>query len=75
MEKRNPEMRFGILAVKKGMVEIDEVVKALEIQVREDLALGKHRQIGMILLEQGVINSQQVDEVVSELEREGLKLD
>ena len=74
MEDKDTEMRFGILAVKKGMVEIDQVVKALEVQVREDLALGKRRRIGMILLEQGAINSQQIDEVVNELEKEGLKL-
>ena len=69
MKDSDKEMRFGITAVKKGIIEIDHVIKALEIQVKEDLALGQHRKIGMILLEQGLINMQQIDEVVRELEK------
>ena len=68
METQEIEMRFGVTAVKKGFTTPDQVVKALEIQVKEDLSTGKHRRIGLILLEQGLISQTQMDEVVRELD-------
>ena len=61
------EMRFGIIAVEKGFITADQVVNALEVQVKEDLSSGKHQRIGMILLEQGHITLQQVNEVLEEM--------
>lgn len=67
MNTEDNEMRFGIVAVEKGFVTADQVVNALEVQVKEDLSSGKHQRIGMILLEQGHITLQQVDEVLQEI--------
>ena len=66
MNTEDNEMRFGIVAVEKGFVTADQVVNALEIQVKEDLSSGKHQRIGMILLEQGHITLQQLNEVLQE---------
>lgn len=70
MNEINIEIRFGIVAVEKGFVTIEQVTHALEVQVKEDIALGMHRRIGMILLEQGHITLMQIDEVLNELERQ-----
>lgn len=67
MNTEDNEMRFGIIAVEKGFVTAEQIVNALEIQVKEDLSSGKHQRIGMILLEQGYITLQQVNEVLEEI--------
>ena len=67
MNTEDKEMRFGIIAVEKGFVTAEQVVNALEVQVKEDLSSGKHQRIGMILLEQGHITLQQVNEVLQEM--------
>jgi hypothetical protein len=64
METDHLEKRFGVLAVEKGLITADQVVEALRIQVSEDLEKGKHRLIGRILLEQGLITLSQIDEVL-----------
>lgn len=69
METEDTEMRFGIIAVKMGIVTPDQIIKALEMQVKEDLSTGKHRRIGMILLEQGLITLSQMDAIMQELEQ------
>lgn len=69
MKTEDKEMRFGFIAVDKGFVTADQVISALEIQVKEDLSSGKHQRIGMILLEQGYITLVQIDEVLQLLEK------
>lgn len=64
METEHLEKRFGILAVEKGMVTAEQVINAMRIQIMEDVAKGKHRLIGLILLEQGVLSLGQIDEVL-----------
>jgi hypothetical protein len=67
METQHLEKRFGIVAVEKGFVTAEQVVETLRIQVLEDIECGKHRLIGRILLEQGILNLAQVDEVLESL--------
>jgi len=67
MEIWNLEKRFGLLAVEKGYIRADQVVEALRIQVMEDLERGKHRIIGRILLEQGLITLPQIEDVLKAL--------
>ncbi|HLZ19162.1 MAG TPA: hypothetical protein VKO67_06100 [Smithellaceae bacterium] len=64
METEHLEKRFGILAVEKGMITAEQVINAMRIQIMEDVAKGKHRLIGLILLEQGVLSLGQIDEVL-----------
>lgn len=67
METEHLEKRFGIVAVEKKFVTAEQVVEAMRIQVLEDVQNGKHRLIGRILLEQGILKLAQVDEVLETL--------
>jgi hypothetical protein len=67
MVKELLEKRFGTIAVEKGFITIDQLVKAMNIQVVENVEKGKHRHLGTILFEQGLITNQQIDEVLSYL--------
>ena len=64
METEHLEKRFGVWAVEKGYVTPDDIVEALKIQVMEDVEKGKHRAIGVILLEQGLITTSQLIDVL-----------
>lgn len=68
MEKEYLEIRFGVVAVKKGFVTPDQIVKAMEVQVAEDLKSGIHRPLGTILFEQELITARQLQEVLRHLE-------
>ena len=70
MTNVDKEMRFGVVAINMGYVTAEQVIEALNIQVKEDVAMGKHRKIGMILLEQGHLTVMQIDEVLRELEKQ-----
>ena len=67
MDKENVEMRFGTIAVKKGFVTTDQVIEAMNIQILEDMEKREHRLIGSILLDQGILNISQIDEVLKEM--------
>jgi len=65
------EIRFGIVAVKKGFITAEQLIEALRIQVMGDIEQKEHKLIGTILLETGLITSEQIDEVVRELAKKG----
>lgn len=67
METEHLEKRFGVLAVEMGLITANQVIDALRIQVTEDIEKGKHRLIGRILLEQGLISLSQIDEVLKSM--------
>jgi hypothetical protein len=64
METEHLEKRFGILAVEKGLITADQLIDALRVQIIEDVEKGKHRILGRILLEQGMITLSQIDHVL-----------
>ncbi len=55
---------FGTIAIGKGIIDKDQLIEAMKIQIREDLASSEHRLIGEILIDMGFMNSLQVDEVL-----------
>ncbi len=67
METQHLDRRFGVSAVEMGFVTADQVVEALRIQVMEDIEKGKHRLIGLILLEQGLITLSQIEGVLASI--------
>jgi hypothetical protein len=67
MTTRGLEKRFGTMAVEKGFITLDQLVKAMNIQILEDVDKGIHRLIGEILLELGFITVPQIDEVLDSL--------
>jgi hypothetical protein len=67
METEHLEKRFGILAVEKGFITADQLIEALKIQVMEDIEKGKHRLVGRILLDQGLITLSQIDDLLESI--------
>ncbi len=68
MSKEESEARFGVTAIQKGFVTLEQVVDALGAQAKENFSARKHRRIGQILLEQQLIDPSQLDEVLKGLE-------
>ena len=68
METEQLERRFGIVAVEKGFVSPEQIRKALEIQVTENVEKKKHRFIGTILVDEGYMNHSQISEVLKAME-------
>ena len=68
MSELNNEVRFGKVAVDLGFITMDQMLDSIEIQVKENIAFGTHRKIGMILLEAGHITMKQIDEVLMAME-------
>jgi len=63
-----PEERFYIVGVKKGYITESQLVKALEIQVAENMREGKHRIVGEILVEEELITRLPFKDVKESLE-------
>jgi len=63
MDKKHHK-RFGTIAVDKGYINEEQLVKALEIQAKENVMEGKHRLLGQIFVEEGLLTPAQVDEIL-----------
>ena len=63
MDKKHHK-RFGTIAVDKGFINEEQLVKALEIQAKENVMEGKHRLLGQIFVEEGLLTAAQVDEIL-----------
>jgi hypothetical protein len=74
METEHLEKRFGVWAVEKGYVTPDAIIEALKIQVMEDVEKGKHRPIGVILLEQGLITTSQLIDVLEAMGKNPIEM-
>lgn len=68
MNQKRRGIRFGVVAVERGFITPEQLVAALRIQVEENLNASEHRLIGMILLEQGLLTLENIDEILLELE-------
>lgn len=68
MERERRGIRFGVMAVERGFITPEQLVAALQVQVEGNLRHGEHRLIGMILLDQGLLTLDQIDEILREME-------
>jgi hypothetical protein len=59
--------RFGITAMSKGFITVEQFAEAMKIQAGEDLAEKDHRLIGEILLDLGHMTQPQIREVIEAL--------
>jgi hypothetical protein len=64
VKKKHYHKRFGTIAVDKGYINDDQLIKALEIQAKKNVMEGKHRLLGQILLDEGLLTTAQVDEIL-----------
>lgn len=67
MEFPEFQKRFGAIAVDKGLITKDQLIKALEIQITENIESGKHRLVGTILYEYGLMTMPQILEVLKSM--------
>ena len=67
MERKQVEKRFGTSAVERGFITSENLTEVVSIQEIENKYKGKHRFIGRILLEQGLISISQIDEVLESM--------
>ena len=61
------ETRFGIIAVDMGFITADQLIEALRIQVIGDIEKNEHKLIGTILLDNGLVTNNQINEIVKEM--------
>jgi len=67
--KPDKKIHFGMIAIEKGFVTADQVLKALNKQLEEQAETGIHSWIGTILSEMGALTLAHLDEVIRELEK------
>ena len=60
-------LRFGVVAVGKEYITLDQLSEAMKVQIEEDLGKKEHRPIGEILLSVGYMNPPQLNEVLTEM--------
>jgi len=58
------EDRFGMIAMSKGFISFEQLMKAMAIQIKDEIEIERHTTIGKILMDQGLLEKTQVDEVV-----------
>lgn len=64
-----PQRRFGLIAIEKGFITVDELWEALMKQKAQS-ADAERRHIGMILKDMGYIKVAQIDEVLESMKQE-----
>lgn len=64
-----PQRRFGLIAIEKGFITVDELWEALMKQKAQS-ADAERRHIGMILKDMGYIKVPQIDEVLESMKQE-----
>ena len=63
--------RFGVIAIEKGFITAEQLIHAIEDQIRDEIGQERHRLIGKILCEKGYMTKPQCDEVLMELGKPG----
>ena len=62
------EKRFGLLAVEMEFITPEELIRAMTLQIQEDMQPDRHhRLIGEILLSEDVMSTDQIEAVLNEL--------
>jgi hypothetical protein len=66
MSKVKKQIRFGIITLGKGFITSRQFGKAASKQLSDDFEKGKHKVIGEILVDMGLMTVSQVEEVFKE---------
>jgi hypothetical protein len=61
------DKRFGVTAVEKGFITIDQLFEALKTQITEEIEKKEHRLIGRILYDMESLTLSQIDEVLDSM--------
>ncbi len=63
------DKRFGVTAVEKGFITLDQLFDAMKIQLTEEIEKREHRLIGTILFDMGILSPPQIDEVLDAMRK------
>lgn len=63
------DKRFGVTAVEKGFITLDQLFDAMRIQLTEEIEKREHRLIGTILFDMGILSPSQIDEVLDSMRK------
>jgi hypothetical protein len=66
------KVRFGMIAIQKGYISKDQLIRALTIQAKENIEEGKHRLLGQIMLGEGFLSAEQIDDILETLNNQML---
>lgn len=69
IDMKEQEKRFGLIAIGKGFITMEQLIEAMKTQVCEDIDKKNHRLIGQILVEMGSMTLLQIGEVLDALDR------
>jgi hypothetical protein len=69
MSLRQRDKRFGVIALEQKYITVNQLVDAIRTQVKEEIEEGRHRLIGAILFEQGVMSMSQINHVLTIIEQ------
>lgn len=61
------EPRFGEAAVSRGYLTVEQLIKAMSVQVREEVMNGRHRLLGEIVAELGFMDDDEVKKVLRDI--------
>jgi hypothetical protein len=61
------EPRFGETAVSRGYLTVEQLIRAMSLQVREEVLNGRHRLLGEILAELGYMDVDEVKQILEDL--------
>ena len=67
MSEEKLDKRFGVVAIDKGFITLENLIEAMKIQILENLDGSDHRLIGQILWEEGYIKTEQINEVLESM--------
>ena len=68
MSLRQRDKRFGVIALEEKFITVDQLVEAIRVQVKEEVEEGRHRLIGNILFDQGILIMDQINQVLKIIE-------
>ena len=69
MTIKEHEKRFGLIAVGKGFITLEQLIEAIKTQVEEDVKGAGHRLIGEILVDMGAMDGPQVIDVLNAVDK------
>ena len=63
------EIRFGNIAISKGFINAEQLVNAINTQIKMEVECREHKLLGEILVDEGVMKESQVKKVLKVMKK------
>lgn len=63
------EIRFGNIAISKGFITGEQLVQAINTQIKMEVECGEHKLLGEILVDERVMKESQVKKVLKVMKK------